>query len=55
MLQLDNFPADGSIIIGLANGVYACEKKEDRFFKFLNKTAFLKSFKTRTGFALLIY
>lgn len=50
MLQLDNFPADGSIITGLPNGVcmHTLKKKNDeddpQVFKFLKKPALLKMF-----------
>lgn len=49
MLQLDNFPADGSIITGLPNGICTSWKKkkneeDTQVFKFLTKVALLKSF-----------
>lgn len=49
MLQLDNFPADGSIIKGLPNGVcmHTLKKNDEddpQVFKFLKKPALLKSF-----------
>lgn len=50
MLQLDNFPADGSIITGLPNGVCVQVKENDedtQVFKFLNKSALLKSFQDK--------
>lgn len=50
MLQPDNFPADGSIITGLPNGVWARKNNEEddtQVFKFLNKPALLKSFQEK--------
>lgn len=36
MLQLDNFPADGSVITGLPNGVCARKEMMRRIPKFLD-------------------
>lgn len=50
MLQLANFPADGSIITGLLNCVYLKKTNDEdtQVFKFLNELALLKSFQDWT-------